>query len=145
MTFYDSLLFLHVLSAFAMLGAMTAFWALIGATRPARSSLSVGSIQALARPLSIVVGVGSAGVLVFGIWLALYVDGYELWDAWILASLVLWAAAVGLGYGSDKAFTRAMGSGAEGGADFRRGVLFHAGSTLATVVILALMIFKPGV
>ena len=34
-----------------------------------------------------------AGLLIFGVWLALYVDGYELWDGWILGALALFAAA----------------------------------------------------
>ena len=31
-------------------------------------------------------------LLVFGIWLALYVDGYEIWDGWILGALVLFGS-----------------------------------------------------
>ena len=45
------------------------------------------------RFFGIVVGVGMMGAIIFGIWLAIDVDGYELWDGWILASFVLWAIA----------------------------------------------------
>ena len=32
-----------------------------------------------------------AGTLVFGIWLAISLDAYQLWDGWVIAALVLWA------------------------------------------------------
>ena len=38
----------------------------------------------------VLIAVGSIGVLVFGIWLAIDGDGYEVWDGWVIAALVLW-------------------------------------------------------
>ena len=37
--------------------------------------------------------VGGLGTLILGIWLALDVDGYEVWDGWILGAIVVWAFA----------------------------------------------------
>jgi hypothetical protein len=76
---------------------------------------------------------------VFGVWLALDVDGYELWDGWIIAALVLWivgsAAAGRLG-----AAVRERGSvrGMDG-ARAMAGVM-----ALATLLLLIDMIWKPG-
>ena len=39
------------------------------------------------------VGIGMGGTIVLGIWLALSVGGYDLWDGWIIAALVLWLIA----------------------------------------------------
>jgi hypothetical protein len=39
---------------------------------------------------------GGLATLVLGIWLAIYVDGYEVWDGWIIAAIVLWLVATGL-------------------------------------------------
>ena len=78
------------------------------------------------------------GVLVFGIWLAIDIDGYELWDGWILASLVIWALA---GWAGDRA-GRAFAEDPVGGR--RRGIRFQALNSVGILVILVLMIWKPG-
>ena len=79
--------------------------------------------------------VGGLGVLVFGIWLALNVDGYELWDGWIVAAIVLWLIASGAG-------GRLSRGVREGVPDQARVLL--AVMALATFALLIDMIFKPG-
>ncbi len=137
---YEWLLFFHVLSAFLLVGALTYFWALVLATRPGRSVLPGRTSLAMARPATIAVAAGVAGTLIFGVWLAIDVDGYELWDGWILASLVLWAIGTGAGERSGRALTPVDGEYPA----WRRGVLLHAVATLAAVIVLVLMIWKPG-
>ena len=39
----------------------------------------------------------TAIVVCIGVWLALEVDGYELWDAWIIIAIVLWFVGSGAG------------------------------------------------
>jgi hypothetical protein len=139
--FYDWLLFLHVLSAFLLVGALTTFWALVLGTRPARPLLAQDAAGAIARPANVVVIAGTVGTLIFGIWLAIDHDDYQVWDGWILAALVGWAISGWLGDQSGKAFTKAMGGSLE---DRRRGLLFHTGASLVVLVVLILMIYKPG-
>ena len=141
---YDFLLFVHVLSAFVLFAAMTSFWAITVATRPARPLLSASAAQALARPTGILVGLGGLGTVVFGVWLAIYLDGYELWDAWIASSLVLWAISTAAGSRAGRFYARAGGTEADVGELRRRGHLLQVTSTVAALVILILMIFKPG-
>ena len=141
MELYDWLLFLHVLSAFSLVGAMTVFWALVFGTRPNAPMLSQSAAGAIARPATVLVGVGTVGTLIFGIWLAIDHDDYQVWDAWILAALVLWAISGGLGDRAGKAFTKAMDGSLE---DRRRGLVLHSASSVVVLVILILMIFKPG-
>ena len=44
------------------------------------------------------------GAIIFGVWLAIYLDAYQLWDGWILASLVLWAIGGWAGGQAGRAF-----------------------------------------
>ena len=140
---YDFLLFVHVLFAFTAVSATTLFWMLIAATQPGRMLLTPGSAMTLGRIGGIAIGLGMIGALVFGVWLAIYVDGYELWDTWIAVSIVLWLIGGVAGQRAGAAYQRA----AEGGdvvALRRQGLVFHTVSTAALVVILVMMIFKPG-
>ena len=54
--------------------------------------------------------VGGLGTLVLGIWLALYVDGYEIWDGWIITAIVLFAIATELGRRAQLGYTPAAGA-----------------------------------
>jgi hypothetical protein len=135
---YDWLLFLHVLSAFLAVGALTALWALVWSSRAAAPVVSADSVMRFGRTAGIVVGIGMMGAVIFGIWLAIEVDGYELWDPWILASLVIWAIAGWAGVQSGKAFT----SDAVGGR--QAGIRYQAINSAGLFVILLLMIWKPG-
>ena len=52
------------------------------------------------------IGIGSIGVLVLGVWLAIDADAYQVWDGWVIAALVLWAIAVETGRRSGVIYTR---------------------------------------
>ena len=128
MSLYEWLLFLHVLAAFLLVTGLAAFGvlALGGGGEAARRALA---------PVATLWDVGGIGVIVFGVWLALNVDGYELWDGWILAAIVLWAVAAGAG--------GRLARGVREGAPDRAQALF-AVMTVATLLLLIDMIFKPG-
>ena len=138
MDLFDWLLFLHVLSAFLAVGALTALWALVLSSRGDTPMVSPDSAMQFGRAAGILVGVGMMGAIIFGIWLAIDVDGYELWDGWILASIVIWAISGWAGGQSGKAF-------ASGAADARQtGIRYQAINSVGLFVILLLMIWKPG-
>jgi uncharacterized membrane protein len=138
MELYDWLLFLHVLSAFLVVGSLTALWALILGTRTATPDIDPGSAMRFGRIGGILVGVGMMGTIGFGIWLAIDVDGYELWDGWILASLALWAIGGWAGGRAGKQFAENPVGGR------RAGIRLQALNSVAVLVILVLMIWKPG-
>jgi hypothetical protein len=127
---YDWLLFLHVLAAFLLVSGLAAYGVLLleGGGAVVR--------RVLARPAGALWNVGGLGVLVFGIWLALNVDGYELWDAWIVAAIVLWLVA----FGASGQLERSVREGTVTGT--RR---LYVMMVLATLALLVDMIFKPGV
>ncbi len=138
MDLYETLLFLHVLSAGLAVGALTALWALVISMRPSAPLLAPESAMRFGRAAGILVGVGMMGAIVFGIWLAIHVDGYELWDGWILASIILWAIAGGAGGQAGKAFERDPVAGR------RLGIRLQAVNSIGLILILVLMIWKPG-
>ena len=138
MDLYDWLLFLHVLGAFVAVGALTALWGLILGTRGTAPLFDPPSALQFGRISGILVGVGMMTALVFGIWLAIDLDAYELWNGWILASLVLWAIGGWAGGQAGKAFE------SDPVANRAKGIRFQAINSLAVLVILVLMLWKPG-
>jgi hypothetical protein len=159
MSLYDWLLFLHVLTAFAMVAAFVVFWIIgimaRGIDRPAQSL----SYFRVARPTSFMMGVGIGGTLVLGILLAIERDEYQVWDGWILGAIVLWALATetgrrgGLPYAEAQKLAEqlsAQGRGEEPSAELqaklqdRGAIVLNAASSLLVLAILVDMIYKPG-
>ena len=130
---YDTLLFFHVLSAFALAAAIVMFTAYVHGVSPTSGAF------ALASRLE---DIGGLGTLALGIWLALYVDAYRIYDGWIIAAIVLWVLATGTGSETSKAVrTVVEGRSAAVGS---RAATMHWLRTLVVVALLAVMIFKPG-
>jgi hypothetical protein len=133
MSLYEWLLFLHVLAAFLLVAGLAAYgvMALSRGGQAARGALGPTALGLW--------NVGGIGVLVLGIALAVEVDGYELWDGWILAAIVLWLIASAAG-GPLSRTLRADGPAPDAG----RARLLLAIMALATAALLVDMIFKPG-
>jgi hypothetical protein len=140
---YDWLLFLHVLSAVLLVGALAFFWALLLGTRPGRTQITPSSSLSLARPATIAISVGTAGTLIFGVWLAIYLEAYHPWDGWIIGSLILWAIGAGAGARSGRELSPVSDAYPSPEAR-RRGILLHTVTTVAAILILVMMIWKPG-
>ena len=134
---YDTLLFLHVLAASALVATVVIFSAFALGVATDSRVLAVGNV---------LWAVGGLGTLVLGIWLALYVKGYELWDGWIIAAIVLWAIATELGRRAQLGYTATTGSaeGAAATADARQAALTHWLRSLVVLALLVVMIYKPG-
>jgi hypothetical protein len=127
---YDWLLFLHVLAAFALVVTVVVLSA------PAVGYATDGRLLTVARAAW---GIGGLGTLVFGIWLAIYVKGYEVWDGWIISAIVLWAISAELGRRAEVGFAAAEGDPARA-----RASLFHWLRAIAVLALLVVMIYKPG-
>jgi hypothetical protein len=124
----DALLFLHVLSAFLLVGTVVMMSAVaLGSTAPPRT-LSVANLLWT---------VGGLGTLVFGIWLAIDEDGVDILDFWILAAIVLWAIATELGRRAQEAISDT----GENRAQFEQ---WHWLRAAVVLLLLIDMIFKPG-
>jgi hypothetical protein len=135
---YDWLLFLHLVSAFVLVGSLTALWTLVLATRPAAPLLAEQEARGFGRIAGPLVGVGLVGTLIFGIALAIQDDRYHVWDGWIVAAIVLWMFGGWAGGEAGKRFDRDPVAGRPAG------IRFQGLASLAAVAILVLMIWKPG-
>ncbi|MEP7225687.1 MAG: hypothetical protein ABI783_12105 [Actinomycetota bacterium] len=149
MTLYDWLLFLHVLAAFAAVAAVVLLSVILAMSWRSADVVDATPLLRMSRLGSRLWDVGGAGTLIFGIWLAVYVEGYELWDGWIVAALVLWVIAATAGTRVGAAFRRAFGADAghgELGDSIRsqRALIVHAVMALAVAALLIVMIYKPG-
>lgn len=132
MSLYDWLLFLHVLAAFVLVSGATAFGVVVlgGGGEPVR--------RVLAGPATGLWNAGGIGVLVLGIWLAIERDTYEVWDAWIIAAVVLWLIASAAG----GPLSRGLRDGSARLSDDRARQLLAVVAVM-TVLLLLDMIFKP--
>ena len=130
---YDVLLTLHLLSAAIAFVTLVMFsaWAIGAPTTRGTFALADQAWN-----------VSGAGLLIFGVWLALYLDGYELWDGWIVGALILFAAASGFGALARQQIMPLLEAG--GQLTARQVTTWHWLRTLSIVGILALMVWKPG-
>ncbi|MGH3136505.1 MAG: hypothetical protein ACRDPV_08440 [Gaiellaceae bacterium] len=158
MSLDDWILALHVLSAFALVGALVLFSILIVVMRDidtATETLAYGRVATLGNRVVIA---GVAGTLVFGVWLAISLDAYQLWDGWVIAGIVLWAAGAGTGARTGTEYAKAMTRAEELGASGQEGqpgelralnrssagLKMHTLSSVFVVLALIDMIWKPG-
>jgi hypothetical protein len=152
-SFYDWMLALHLLSAFAVGAALVLYSVLVFAGR----RMTLEETRALFRlaPLgTILVVAGAALVLVFGVILALDSDTFELWDGWIIAAIILWAALGAVGQRTGTYYTGVeklakqsdAGTEAEVLARLRAstGATLHFATVALFVLLLLDMLFKPG-
>ena len=158
MSFVDWALAVHVLSAFAYVAGLVLFWVLIVAVRRVDTPEETLRMEPIVKVGNVAVGLGAVGTIVIGIYLAFAVDSYAIWDGWIIAALVLWAVAGALGQRTGVAYMQGMNKAKEldaagkTGPDqellalnrTQTGVILHAFTSLAVLLILIDMIFKPG-
>ena len=158
MSFDDWVLALHVLSAFSLVAGLVLFWVIVVAVRRIDTPGDTLRLGPIARVGNATVGAGMGGTIIFGVWLAFSVGGYDIWDGWILAAIVLWFVGAALGRRTGEAYMQGPklaqeleSAGQTGRSEelllvnrTSQGLLMH---TLTSLVVLALiidMIWKPG-
>jgi hypothetical protein len=123
---YDWLLFLHLIAAFLVAVTVVMYSAVaLGSTAPGRTLFVADRCW----------DVGGLGTLIFGIWLALYLDQYDFFDGWILGALALWFVATGLG----QTIQRRTAAGETAAV-----ATMHWIRTLVVLGLLVVMVWKPG-
>jgi len=131
---YDTLLFLHILGAFIAFVTIVVFSAYALGVTAGRGSFALAD---WAWNLS------GAMLLIFGVWLVLYLDSYELWDGWILGALVLFAAVSVFGAWAHQG-VRGEISAEPAEPSATQVTMWHWLRTISLLAILVLMIWKPG-
>jgi hypothetical protein len=152
------MLALHVLAAFSLVAGSTLFWVLVVAIRRIDTPDDTLRLRPVAKVGNATLGIGMGGTIILGIYLAFAVDGYAIWDGWIIAAIVLWVIGAALGRQVDEAYRQGprkalelKGAGENGpNAELlalnrtSRGVLLHALTSAVLLLILIDMIWKPG-
>ena len=158
MSFDDWILALHVLSAFAYVAGVVLFWVLVVAVRQTDTPDGTIRMDPVARVGNAAVGIGAGGTIVLGIWLAFSIGGYDIWDGWIIAALVLWFISVEIGRRTGAAYLQGMNkakelrTAGETGPSTellalnrtREGFVLHVLASAVVLLILVDMIWKPG-
>ncbi len=157
-SFDDWMLALHVLSAFAVVAGIILYWVVTVGVR--RTDTPEGTLRM--RPLTSVadqaIGIGMGGTIILGIWLAFSVGGYDIWDGWIVAAIVLWAITTALGQRASAAYAQGVRKAQElqtagqtgPNAELlalnraRKGVLLVALVSVVVLLLIIDMIWKPG-
>lgn len=148
---YEWLLFVHLLGAVLLFAAIAVLGASILGARSSARAADAGGFLGLARPGGILFDVGGVLVLVFGIWLAFEAD-YGITDEWVVAAIVVWLVAA---FAGTRTRIRLLGArervgDATGAADRSTlvresgALVFYVVAVVSILVMLLLMIFKPG-
>lgn len=156
MNTYQWLLVFHVTGAFLLLGGGTIAAALnLSALRRERPS-EIVLLFGLIRIAVVLIMIGGTLAFVFGLWLV-HEAGYDYTDGWVIAAILLLLVANAMGGAGGKRdertarFARELAaSGDTPSPELRARVhdpvslALSYGSGLVLVIVLALMIWKPG-
>jgi uncharacterized membrane protein len=157
-SFSDWLLALHVLSAFALVAALVIYTVVIAAGWGLALPSDVVRMFRVTRVGDALIAVGMMGTIIFGIWLAIDLDAYKVWDGWIIIALILWLVAGAVGGQVGKVYNGARDRAKallDEGQDApspelnamlrsQRGLVLHTLMILAVLALLVVMIYKPG-
>lgn len=153
MSFYDWMLALHLLAAFAVGGALVLYSVLVASGRRMTTLDQTRLLFRLAPFGTPLIAGGTILVFILGVILAIDHEDYQLWDFWILAGIVLWAVLAAVGQRSGAYYTEVQNVAEAGGAGaesevFARlraptGVRLHTATVVIFVLLLVDMIFKP--
>jgi hypothetical protein len=156
--FNDWMLALHVLAAFSLVSGSILFWVLVVAVRRVDTPDDTLRMGPVARVGNATIGIGMGGTIILGVYLTFAVDGYAIWDGWILAALVLWLIGAALGRQVGEAYMQGpkkaleLKKAGQNGPSSEllalnrtsRGVLLHTLTSIVLLLILIDMIWKPG-
>jgi uncharacterized membrane protein len=154
---YETLVFLHVASAFAFIASYVAFSAAFVAGLRVDRADAARAVFRMVGPASALAWIGATGTLVFGVWLTLQVTAYDLFDGWIAAALALWLVTEEAIRREDlllrkarRAARAAFDTSGRPSAEIRdalrsrQAALLHLTGGAGMLALLAVMIFKPG-
>jgi hypothetical protein len=151
-TFFDWMLALHLLAAFAVASALVLFSVLVFSGRRMTTLEQTRTLFRIAPIGTVLITAGIGLVFVFGVILALDSSTFEIWDGWIIVGIVLWAVFAGVGQRSGKFYMDVQKLAEQGGNESEvlarlrvsTGAMLHVATVALFVLILLDMIFKPG-
>ena len=153
-SFFEWMLALHLIAAFSVAAALVLYAVMVFAGRRMQTLAEARVLFRLAPVGTALIIGGSVLVLVFGVILALDGSGLHIYDGWIIAGIVLWAALGGVGqrtgayYSEVERLAKGDAAGAETEVLARlrapTGALLHLATIGVFLLLLLDMLFKPG-
>ena len=158
MTFEDWIFSFHLLFAATLVGSLVMSWIVVvsglTADTPQRT-LNLHRVGLVATGATVV---GLVGVIIVGLWLAILRVDFHPWDGWVIAAIVLWAIAAAaiacatVEYAKSTRMARELVTSGRPGPSaeltaLNRSVpalLFRAVGSVAIVLIVIDMVYKPG-
>lgn len=133
-------------------------WIVVVSLRSADTPDATLSLHRVAMVGTVAIVVGLIGAIGFGIWLAILREAFQVWDGWVIAAIVLWGVATlalvrSFGeYARPVERARALRASGQAGPSTeltalnrtRMGLLLRALASVAVVLIVVDMIWKPG-
>jgi len=158
MSFQDWIFSFHLLFAATLVGGLVMSWIVVVALYSvdgAEETLGFGRVGLISN---VAIVLGLPGTIALGIWLAILRPQFHPWDGWIIGAIVLWVVATVavvrsfLEYRKPVAKARELRSAGRVGASEElaalnrsaRGLLFRALGSVAIVLIVIDMVYKPG-
>ena len=158
MSFEDWIFALHLLMAATLVGSLVMSWIVVVASLSADTpgaTLSLHRVELVGTAATVV---GLVGAIAFGIWLAILRVDFHPWDGWVIAAIVLWGIATAallrsfVEYAKPPAKAHALVAAGESGSSAEltalhrtsTGLAFRAVASVAIVLIVIDMIWKPG-
>jgi hypothetical protein len=158
MSFQDWIFSFHLLFAATLVGGLVMSWIVVVALYSTAAADETLGFNRVATVANVAIVLGLPGTIALGIWLAILRPQFHPWDGWIIAAIVLWAIATAsvarsfVEYRKPVSKARELvASGATGASSelsalnrSATGLLFRAVGSLAIVLIVIDMIYKPG-
>jgi hypothetical protein len=151
--FYAWMLALHLLAAFTVASALVLYSVLVVSGRRMATLEQTRMLFRVAPVATPLIAGGSVLVLIFGVILAIDSDRFEIWNAWVIIGIVLWALLGAIGQRTGAYYTAVQerakggGEGAEQEVIARlrapTGALLHLATLVVFVLLVLDMIFKP--
>jgi hypothetical protein len=158
MSFDDWIFSLHLLFAATLVGGLVMSWIVVVALYSTDAAAETLGFNRVATVAHVAIVLGLPGTIALGIWLAILRPEFHPWDGWIIAAIVLWAVATAAVLRSFVEYRKPIAKSRELLASGRveasqelialnrsaTALLFRALGSVAIVLIVVDMIYKPG-
>jgi hypothetical protein len=158
MSFQDWIFSFHLLFAATLVGGLVMSLIVVVALFSTDAVDETLGFNRVATIANVAIVLGLPGTIALGIWLAILRPEFHPWDGWIIGAIVLWAVATAAVLRSfveyRKPVTKSrelLAAGRIGASEelaalnrSARALLFRAVGSLAIVLIVVDMIYKPG-
>jgi hypothetical protein len=158
MSFQDWIFSFHLLFAATLVGGLVMSWIVVVAlfsTDAVEETLGFNRVATIAN---VAIVLGLPGTIALGIWLAILRPEFHPWDGWIIAAIVLWVIATAAvlrsfaEYRKPAVRARELAAAGHLGASEElatlnrafTGLLLRAVGSIAIVLIVIDMLYKPG-